>query len=225
MRPISVILVDDHPIVREGYRRLIERQPGMRVVAETDTAAEAYKAYRRTNPDVVVMDLTLQGAGGLEAIRHIRQWDKAARILVFTMHRSAAFAVKAFEAGAAGYVTKSSPASELIHAVEVISSGGRSISADIAADLAAERLTKRNGVLDGLGVREVEILRMFASGMETEAIASELSLSQKTVQNYHYQIKSKTGARTDASLVRLAIAAGLLADATTERDESHVPDT
>ncbi|WP_181705322.1 response regulator [Chthonobacter rhizosphaerae] len=212
MSGLAILLVDDHPVVREGYRRLIERQPGLRVVAEAETAAEAYEAYRRCRPDVTILDMSLPGAGGLEAIRHIRQWDKGARILVFTMHQSAAFAVKAFEAGALGYITKTSPPSELIRAVEAISRGGHSISADIAAELAAERLTNRTSPLDGLGVREAEILRMFAAGMETERIAAALNLSLKTVQNYHYQIKAKTGARTDAHLVWMAISAGLLAD-------------
>ena len=110
MNEIAILLVDDHPIVREGYRSLLERQPGCRVVAEADNAASAYQAYRNVSPDLVIMDLSLPGAGGLEAVRHIRQWDKAARILVFTMHSGAAFALKAFEAGASGYVTKSSSA-------------------------------------------------------------------------------------------------------------------
>src|SRR5579883_1161819 len=106
MTETAILLVDDHPVVREGYRRLLERQPGYRVVAEADSAASAYRAYRSTSPDAVIMDLSLPGAGGLDAIHHIKQWDKRARILVFTMHSGAAFALKAFEAGASGYITK-----------------------------------------------------------------------------------------------------------------------
>lgn len=208
----TIMLVDDHPVVREGYRRLLERQPGHRVVAEARTAAEAYQAFRAAAPDVTIMDLSLPGVGGLEAIRHIRQWDKGARILVFTMHQSAPFALKAFEAGAAGYVTKTSPPEELIRAVETVGRGGRALSADIAAEIAAERRTSRSGPLDELGPREVEILRLFASGLAAEEIAEALCLSVKTVQNYHYQIKSKVGARTDAHLVWLAIGAGFLLD-------------
>lgn len=108
MSGVKILLVDDHPIVREGYRRLFERQPELHVCAEADDAQRAYQAYKDHKPDVVVMDLALPGASGLEAVRHIRQWDKDARILVFTMHLGAAFALKAFEAGASGYVTKSS---------------------------------------------------------------------------------------------------------------------
>ena len=210
MSGLSVLLVDDHPIVREGYRRLLERQPGFRVVGEAEDAMGAYTAYRETSPDVVIMDLSLPGAGGLEAIRHIRQWDKRARILVFTMHCGSAFALKAFEAGAAGYVTKSSDAAALVRAVATVARGGRALSDDIAREIAAERLGEGASLLADLGPRETEILRLVASGKTTEEIAALLNLSNKTVQNYHYQIKSRIGARTDAHLVWLAIGAGLV---------------
>lgn len=210
MTEIAILLVDDHPVVREGYRRLLERQPGYKIVAEANNAASAYQAYRDAAPDITIMDLSLPGAGGLEAVRHIRQWDKRARILVFTMHSGAAFALKAFEAGACGYVTKSSDAAELLRAVAMVVQGGRALSDDIAREIAAERLAEGRSLTDELGPRETEILRLVASGRTTEEIATFLNLSPKTVQNYHYQIKSKIGARTDAHLVWLAIAAGLV---------------
>ncbi|MEG9500326.1 MAG: response regulator transcription factor [Methylorubrum extorquens] len=210
MSEVTILLVDDHPVVREGYRRLLERQAGFRVVAEAETAAEAYRLFRETAPSVVVMDLSLGGPSGLEAIRNIRQWDGKARVLVFTMHQGSAFALKAFEAGAAGYVTKSSAPSELVAAVTAVARGRQAVSADIAQELAAERLAGKNSPLDDLAPREVEILRLVASGMATEAIAEALHLSPKTVQNYHYGIKAKLGARNDAHLVWLAASAGVL---------------
>ncbi len=210
MAGVSILLVDDHPVVREGYRRLLERQPGYIVVAEAGDAAGAYRAYRETKPDLVIMDLSLPGAGGLEAVRHIRQWDRRARILVFTMHSSAAFALKAFETGASGYVTKGSDAAQLLRAVASVASGRRSISDDVAREIAAERLGGGRSLVDELGSRETEILRLVALGLTTEEIANALCLSPKTVQNYTYQIKSKIGARTDAHLVWLAIGAGLV---------------
>lgn len=210
MSGLTILLVDDHPVVREGYRRLLERRPGTRVVAEAENAADAYRAYRETTPDIVIMDLSMPGAGGLEAVRHIRQWDRNARILVFTMHQAAAFALKAFEAGASGYVTKSSAPEELVRAVEAVAKGGRALSDDVAREIATERLSNRRSVLEELSPRETEILRMFASGQTTEAIAQALHLSPKTVQNHHYQIKSKIGASTDAHLVWLAIGEGLI---------------
>jgi len=210
MSELTILLVDDHPVVREGYRRLLERTPGYRVVAEADDAASAYQAYQRTRPDVVVMDLSLPGVGGIEALRHIRQWDRHARVLIVTMHSGAGFALKAFEAGAAGYVTKGSDAVELVNSVAVVARGGRALSNDVAREIAVERLARPGSPLDELGPRETEILRLIASGWSAEEISASLHLSLKTVRNYHYQIKAKVGARTDAHLVWLALDAGLV---------------
>jgi two-component system, NarL family, invasion response regulator UvrY len=210
MTGLSILLVDDHPIVREGYRRLLERQPGFRVCAEADDAQSAYKSYKDLKPDVVVMDLAMPGASGVEAVRHIRQWDRNARILIFSMHLSAAMTLKAFEAGASGFVTKSSGPDELIRAVSTVASGGRVLSPDVSEAIAADRLASPSQIADDLSPRETEILRLVASGMESEEIADLLSLSPKTVRNHHYAIKSKIGARNDAHLVWLAVGAGLV---------------
>lgn len=210
MSRISILLVDDHPIVREGYRRLLEMAEKFSVCAEAEDVAQAYVAYKAHRPDVVIMDLTLRGASGIEAVRRIREFDKDARILVFTMHSGSAFALKAFEAGARGYVTKSSPPSELIRAVEIVAGGGRAMSEDISRALAAERLSGANPAIGELTPRETEILRMVASGIPSETIADQLNLSVKTVRNIHYAVKSKIGAENDAHLVWLALAAGLI---------------
>jgi DNA-binding NarL/FixJ family response regulator len=221
MNVISILLVDDHPVVREGYRRLLEQRPEFRVCAEADDAQQAYKSYKDHRPDVVVMDLALQGVGGLEALRHIREWDKRARILVFTMHLGAAFALKAFEAGALGYVTKGSEPGELLKAVAAAATGRRFLSEDISRALAADRLAGPYRVVEDLGPRETEILRLLASGFDSETIATLLNLSHKTVRNHHYAIKSKIGARTDAHLVWIAVRAGLVTieDAKMEPDD------
>ncbi len=210
MSELTILLVDDHPVVREGYRRLLERTPGYKVVAEAHDAMSAYQAYQKSRPDVVVMDLSLPGIGGIEALRHIRQWDRDARILIFTMHSGAGFALKAFEAGAAGYVTKGSDAAELVSSIAVVAKGGRAMSDDVAREIAAERLARPSSPLDELSPRETEILRLVASGWSDEEVAASLHLSLKTVRNYHYQIKAKVGARTDAHLVWLAMGMGLV---------------
>jgi two-component system, NarL family, invasion response regulator UvrY len=206
---ISILLVDDHPIVRQGYRRVLESQTGFHVIAETDSAATAYGAFKTHSPDVVVMDISMPGASGLEAIRNIRSRSPAARILVFSMHSEAALVKAAFNAGARGYVTKSSEPAVLVQTVRLVARGERAMSDDIARVLALESLDSPGSILDQLGRREIEILRQLASGSTKEQIASNLNLSTKTVQNYHYLIKAKTGARTDAQLVRLAAECGL----------------
>jgi two-component system, NarL family, invasion response regulator UvrY len=210
MSVISILMVDDHPVVLEGYSRLLERQGGFRICAQADNAARAYQQYKDHRPDVVIMDLVLQGTGGLEAVRQIREWDRQARILIFTMHLCAAFALKAFEAGAVGYLTKTSAAGELIKAVTAVANGRRFLSGDAARVLAADRLSGAGNSIDELGPRATEIFRLLASGMDSESIARLLNLSQKTVRNYHYAIKAKIGARNDAHLVWQALESGLL---------------
>lgn len=206
---VSVLLVDDHPIVRQGYRRVLESQGDLHVVAEADNAADAYVAFKAHDPDVVVLDISMPGASGLEAIRNIRARNPRARILVFTMHNEAVLVKAAFGAGASGFVTKSSEPSAVVRAIRSVARGERAMSDDIAHILAEDSLSPAGSALDQLGEREIEILRQFAGGATTEQIAAHLNLSVKTVQNYHYLIKSKTGARTDAQLVRLAATSGL----------------
>jgi DNA-binding NarL/FixJ family response regulator len=210
MTGISILLVDDHPVVREGYRRLLEKQPDFHVCAETGDAKSAYKAYKEFKPDVVVMDIAMPGASGIEAVRHIRQWDQNARILIFSMHLSVAVTLKTFEAGASGFVTKSSGPDELIRAVSTVAAGNRVLSPDVSEAIAADRLAGSPQFVDALSPRETEILRLLASGMDSEEIAALLNLSPKTVRNHHYTIKSKIGARNDAHLVWLAVSAGLV---------------
>src|SRR3954463_104799 len=206
---ISILLVDDHPVVRQGYRRVLESQDGFRVIAEADSAAAAYVAFKAHAPDVVVLDISMKGASGLEAIRNIRARDGRACILVFSMHGEAPLVKAAFAAGASGFVTKSSEPSALVRAIRMVVSGERALSDDVAHVLAADSLDPMQTLLDRLGEREIEILPQLASGLTTEQIAANLHLSVKTVQNYHYLVKAKTGLQTDAQLVRLAVTSGL----------------
>jgi two-component system invasion response regulator UvrY len=201
----GIMLVDDHAIVREGYRSLLQKQPGLRIVAEATDGAEAYRLYKETKPDLVIMDLTMPGLGGIEAIRRIRQWDRAARILVFSMHQSAVYAVQAIRAGAKGYVTKSGPPEALVKAVFDVLRGRTSLSPDIDHELALSRLGNEPAATDILSPREFEILRMLLAGQTTEGIAETLHISPKTVSNIHYLIKSKLGVNSDIALVRLSL--------------------
>lgn len=214
----KIMLVDDHAIVREGYRALLQRQPQLRVVAEACDGAEAYRLYKEAAPDLVIMDLTMPGLSGIEAIRRIRQWDHAARVLVFTMHQNAAYAVQAIRAGAKGYVTKSSPPEALLTAVFDILKGCIALSPDIDHELALSRLSEEPSATEVLSPREFEILRMLLAEKTTEDIAEALHISPKTVANTRYLIRGKLGVGSDIELVRLAMRQGLLD--TPERDAS-----
>jgi two-component system, NarL family, invasion response regulator UvrY len=206
---ISILLVDDHPVVRQGYRRVLETQNDFDVTAEAEDATSAYAAFKAHLPDVVVMDISMPGASGLEAIRNIRLRAPRARILVFSMHSEAVLVKSAFKAGASGYVTKSSEPMVLVQAIRSVARGERAMSDDVAHVLALESLDPSASVFEQLGEREIEILRQFAAGSTQEQIASNLNISMKTVQNYQSLIKTKTGMRTDAQLVRLAAEYGL----------------
>lgn len=205
-----LLLVDDHAVVREGYRRLLESTPDLTVVGEAGTAREAFDQYRLLEPDVLVLDLGLPDIGGVELIRRLIQRDADARILVFTMHREPIFANQALRAGALGYVTKSSLPDELVAAVYQVAARRKVISPDIAPDLAFALLDRSNEPLAALSPREFEILRLLLDGCSAEDIGSRLSIAAKTVQNCHYQIKLKLGVRSDIELTRAAIKLGLI---------------
>jgi len=209
----KIMLVDDHAIVREGYRAVLQKQPMLRIVAEASDGAEAYRLFKETRPDLVIMDLTMPGVGGIEAIRHIRQWDPTARILVFTMHQNAAFAVQAIRAGARGYVTKTSPPETLVRAVMDVLAGKIAISPDIDHELALSRLAGKSSAADVLTPREFEVLRLLLAENTTEEIAETLHVSPKTVANLHSLIKDKLGVGSDIELVRLALRQGILTQA------------
>jgi two-component system invasion response regulator UvrY len=206
----TILLVDDHAVVREGYRAVLQKQPGLRVVAEAADGAEAYRQFKAARPDLVIMDLTMPGISGIEGIRHIRQWDRDARILVFTMHQNAAFALQAIRAGARGYVTKMSPPETLLRAVADVFAGRIALSPDIDHELALSRLADELHAAEILSAREFEVLSLLLAERSTEEIATLLNLSPKTVANIHSLIKSKLGVGSDIELVRLALRQGLL---------------
>jgi two-component system invasion response regulator UvrY len=206
----TILLVDDHAVVREGYRAVLQKQPGLSVVAEAEDGAEAYRLFKATKPDLVIMDLTMPGVSGIEGIRHIRQWDRDARILVFTMHQNAAFALQAIRAGARGYVTKMSPPETLLRAVAEVLGGHIALSPDIDHELALNRLEDEAKAADILSTREFEVLSLLLAERSTEEIATLLNLSPKTVANLHSLIKNKLGVTSDIELVRLALRQGLM---------------
>jgi two-component system, NarL family, invasion response regulator UvrY len=207
--PVRLLLVDDHAIVRAGYRHLLEQQQRYVVVAEAATSDQAYALFRQHRPDVVVTDMAMPGASGLETIQRILRADTAARVLVFSMHGSPDVALAAMRAGALGYVTKSSPPDVLLRAIADVMVGRQVLSPDIAQALALARLAGQPRRLEDLTPREFDVLCMLVSPASVHDIAQRLHLSIKTVHNLHYQIKNKLGVNSDIELTRLAMSWGL----------------
>jgi DNA-binding NarL/FixJ family response regulator len=206
---ISVFLVDDHAVVREGYRRLLERSAGITVVGEAASAAEAYTEFQRVRPDVVVMDISLPGASGIEAMRRMLAREPGARVLMFSMHEEPIFATRAFQAGALGYITKASAPEVLVDAVRAVSQGKRYISADMAQSLALQAVGAGEASLDVLSHREIEVMRLLVEGLTLNDIAQRLQLSYKTVANHQSAIRQKLQVETHAQLLKLAARCGI----------------
>lgn len=202
---IKIMLVDDHAVVRAGYQMLMKSSANMEVVAEAESGEEACRLYTIHQPDVVVMDLSLPGIGGLEAIRRILARDPKAVILAFSMHEDVIFVEQALQAGARGYLTKSSAPELLLVAVQEILKGNRYVDEKLQPLLEYEKSRGPGTPLSDLSTREFEIFCMLAEGMNTSEIAKRLSISYKTVANYSTQIKSKLNAATSADIARLAI--------------------
>ncbi|HEY6451371.1 MAG TPA: response regulator transcription factor [Steroidobacteraceae bacterium] len=203
--PIRLMLVDDHAIVRSGFRRLLEQEPLLHIVAEAESGERAYAAYIRELPDVVVMDLSMPGMSGFETIRRILAREPAARILVFTMHEDAMRAERAIELGARGYVTKGSAPDVLAKAIVEVAAGRLFLSADVAQSIAQSKLSGEESPLKVLTAREFEIFRLLVAGTGAADIARILNLSAKTVANNRTLINQKLHASGDVELVLLAL--------------------
>lgn len=208
--PLAVLLVDDHAVVREGYRRLLERSGDIQVVGEAGNGADAYQLLCRFNPAVVVMDISLPDVSGIEAMRRMLARDHAVRVLVFSMHEEAIFAARALQAGARGYITKASAPEILIDAVRAVARGEIFLSRDIAQTLALKNMLGNDAALKSLSAREFEIMRLLATGQTLAAIAGKLGLSYKTVANHQSAIRQKMGAQTAVELMRIAERSGLV---------------
>ena len=202
---IRVLLVDDHAIVRAGYRMLLKNCDDITVVAEAETGERACRLFAETQPDVVVMDLTMPGMSGLEAIRRMTARDPGAKVLVFSMHEETVFVEQALQAGAKGYLMKSSNPEILIDAIRELAAGKSHIDNEIVQKLAYAKTKGKDSPFSDLSTREFEIFCLLAEGHNTSEIAKRLSLSYKTVANYSTQIKTKLQVTTVADLARLAI--------------------
>ena len=202
---IRILLVDDHAVVRAGYRLLLKQSERIEIVAEAETGEQACKLFTELNPDLALMDISLPGMGGLEAIRRIMRRDADAKVLVFSMYEDPVFVDQAVRAGARGYLTKNSAPELLLTAIEEIAAGGTYLDRDIAQRLAFQKARDETGPFSGLSTREFEIFCLLAEGLNAAEIAQRLSIGYKTAANYSARIKNKLQVRTAAELVRLAI--------------------
>lgn len=210
MSTTKIILADDHEVVRSGLRRLLELNKGLEVVAEAESGEQAYQLYGDLLPDIVVMDLSMPGMGGLEAAKRILQRYTQAKIIIFSMHETVSFASQALKAGVRGYVTKAGEAEDLLTAVTEVLRGKTFLSADIAQKVALQTLMGDDNPLHQLSSREFEIFRLLAEGRKVEEVAEMLKISQKTVANYYTMIKQKLSISSPIEMVRLAIRHGLI---------------
>ena len=210
---ITVVLVDDHAVVREGYRRLLERAGDVRVVGEAASAAEAYKVAAQCRPDVVVMDISLPDISGIEGMRRMLARNAGIRVLMFSIHDEPIFPRRAFAAGARGYVTKASAPDILVDAVRTVAAGERFLSPDIAQSLALQGVVGDGSDLELLSPREFEIARLLALGHTLSEIAGKLSLSVKTIANHQSHIRQKLGAQSATKFMRIATDSGLVTGA------------
>lgn len=206
---IRVLLADDHPVVRTGYRRLLEQAGDIQVVHEAADADAAFAALVAHTPDVLVTDLAMPG-GGLELIRRARAHDVALRILVFSMHEGEAMVQRALEAGAQGYLTKASEPGQLTDAVHALHAGRRYLGAGLEGALQRPDPLGESARLASLSEREREVFRLLAQGCSPAECAGALGLSAKTVSNHQTVIKEKLGVATSAALAHLAIRHGLV---------------
>lgn len=210
MSAINVMLVDDHAVVRMGFKLLLESAADIKVVAEAESGEQAIRAYTEHQPNVVVMDITMPGIGGMEAIERIMARDPHARILVLSAHEDSVHPKRVLNAGALGYLTKRSAAEELIKAIRTVAGRKMYLEASIAQQMAIQQLSGEKNPVDVLSAREFEVFIALAKGNTTNEIAETLNLSPRTVGTHLYNIKQKLGASTSADLALTAMRCGLI---------------
>ncbi|HKJ76443.1 MAG TPA: response regulator transcription factor [Gammaproteobacteria bacterium] len=207
--PIRVLLVDDHPVVRAGYRRLFEGGGDIQVVAEAGSGEEGYRLFTEFDVDVVVMDLSMPGMGGLEAVRRMLSREPEAKTLVFSVHDNEAMLAQALRAGVRGYLTKQSAPQVMAEAIRRVAAGETFID-PLLADHVAEPGTEEAGPLAQLTPREFQVFRLLAEGYTVNEIARVLSISPKTAGVHHTRVMNKLEVRTPGQLVRLALRHGVI---------------
>lgn len=213
MSKLRVFLTDDHPIVREGLRTLVNAQSDMEVVGEASDGSEALDRVPETQPDIVVMDVSMPRLNGVQATQHLRHSFPQAKILVLTVHEDRSYLRQFLEAGASGYVLKRAASHDLINALRAVAAGGTYLDPVVTEKLG--KLVRRQSIQDALqgtdlSEREEEVIKFIAHGFSNKEIASRLAISIKTVETYKTRSLEKLGLRSRADIVRYALAQGWL---------------
>jgi two-component system invasion response regulator UvrY len=211
---ITVLLVDDHELVRAGLSRLLGDVPGIRVIAEASSGEQAIKLAKEKRPQVVLMDVRMPGIGGLEATRKMAKIDKNIKVIILTVYDAEPFPAKLLQAGAAGYLTKDSDIHEIVNAIKTVSSGKHYLRPEIAQQLALRSFSDfQDSPLESLSERELQIMVMITSGQKIQEISDTLCLSPKTINGYRYRLFEKLNIHNDVELTHFALRHGLI-DAT-----------
>ncbi|SHH19319.1 UvrY/SirA/GacA family response regulator transcription factor [Ferrimonas marina] len=207
---INVFLVDDHALVRTGIRRILEDERGIKVVGEAEDGDQAVSWCRKNLVDVVVMDMSMPGIGGLEATRKILHFNPDAKVIILTVHTEEPIPSRVMSAGAAGFLTKNAPPANMVQAIRAVASGQRYIDPVIAQQMALRPFNPEKNPFDDLSDRELQITMMVTNGQKVSDIAEQLNISPKTVNAYRYRLFEKLKISGDVELTRLAIRYGML---------------
>jgi two-component system invasion response regulator UvrY len=208
---INVMLVDDHGLVRTGIKRLLNDVNGIAVVAEAENGEQAIRQVRKEKPDVILMDISMPGIGGLEATRKISRVLPGVKIIAVTIHDNDPFPARLLEAGASGYLTKGCDVREIISAIRSVHLGKQYITPEIAHKLALSFVNERDkSPLERLTPRENQVMLMVVRGETNKAISEKLCLSPKTTSTYRYRLFDKLGVENDVELTRFAVRYGLI---------------
>jgi DNA-binding NarL/FixJ family response regulator len=208
---IKVILVDDHAVVRAGFRLLLSTEDSIEVIAEAERGEAACQLYLEQQPDLMVLDLSMPGIGGLESIRRICNRDSNAKILVFSVHDEMVYVDRAMNAGAKGYITKNSAPGILVEAIQRIAEGEIYIEKGLMKNMSVQNSeAEYQTIIDTLSAREFDVFLLLAKGLTAHKIADELCLGYKTVANYGTQIRNKLKVSTVAELAHIAMVLGVM---------------
>lgn len=201
---MKLLLVDDHSVVRAGIRRLLSVLMNAEAILEAGSTHKALSIFRVERPDVVVLDLNLPGAGGLDLLKRLLIEDPRARVLIFSMHTSALYVTRALQCGVKGYISKSAGAEEFVEAVRQVAAGGRYVERDLAVDLAFN-VAGSDEPGAALSTRELDIMRLLAKGENLSAITERLGVSYKTIANSCTTIKHKLLVQRTSDLIRITV--------------------